>query len=78
MASNIRDILDMLTTVGGLAMGSVLSILSAILLIASEVLALDRTTLALAWVMVGFVFALGLWTVRGEMNRAFEKLGQGV
>ena len=74
MVDNIKDILDMLTTIGGLAMGSVMSIISAILLIASDILPLDHITLALAWVMAAFIFAIGLWTARRQMNIAFEKL----
>ena len=74
MVDNIKDILDMLTTIGGLAMGSVMSIISAILLIASDILPIDHITLALALVMAAFIFAIGLWTARRQMNIAFEKL----
>ena len=67
----IKDLLSGLITQGGLATGMVLSIISAVILLLSDMLRLDHTTLALAWVMVAFVFAIGFATVR-RLIREYE------
>ena len=71
---SIRDTLDIILTMGGLATGAVVSLLSAILLFLSELLALDHITLALAWVMVAAVFAIGYMTARKQMHQAMKKV----
>jgi len=76
MVNKIRNILDILITLGGLAMGGVLSILSAIILLLSDVISLDHTTLALGWIMAAFVFAIGFHTTKEHMRAVFDQLGE--
>ena len=76
MSNEVRNILDILMTMGGLAMGAVISLLSAILLLLSEFVPLDRTTLALTWIMVALVFAFGFYTAKRQAKVAEAGLGQ--
>ena len=70
----IRDLFDALLSIGGLATGAVLSRVSAIMLILSDLLSLDHTMLAIAWIMVAFVFAAGFMTVRRHISEYQEKM----
>ena len=63
----IRDLFDALLSIGGLATGAVLSLVSATMLLASDMIHLDQTTLALAWIMAAFIFAAGYITARRHM-----------
>ena len=70
----IRDLFDGLISIGGLAAGSVISLISAVLLILSDIIPLDHTTLALAWIMMAFVFAAGFLAVRRHMQEYQERI----
>ena len=70
----VRDLFDALLSIGGLATGAVLSLVSAILLLVSDIAHLDHTTLALAWIMVAFVFAAGFKTVRRHLLEYQERM----
>lgn len=70
----IRDLFDGLISIGGLAAGSVISLISAVLLILSDIVPLDHTTLALAWIMMAFVFAAGFLAIRKHMREYQEKM----
>ena len=70
----IRDLLDGLISIGGMATGAVLSLVTAMLLILSETIHLDRVTLALAYIMIAFVFAIGFMTARKHMMEYQERL----
>ena len=76
MVNEVRNILDILMTLGGLAMGGVLSILSAALLLLSDTIPLDHTALALGWIMAAFVFAIGFKTAKRQMGAAYDQLGE--
>jgi cobalamin biosynthesis protein CobD/CbiB len=70
----MRDLLDGLISIGGLATGAVLSLVSGVLLLLSDIVKLDHTTLALAWIMMAFVFAIGFMTARRHMTEYQERL----
>ena len=70
----IRSILSLLQSMAGLATGAVLSLVYAILLLASDMIELDHTVLALTWVMVSFVFAIGFYTAKAQMKDEKVKL----
>ena len=70
----IRDLLDGLISIGGLATGAVLSVVTGALLILSDITHIDRTTLALAYIMMALVFAAGFMTARRHMMEYQERL----
>ncbi len=73
----IRDLFDSLLSIGGLATGAVVSLVSAIMLLLSDIVHLDRTTLALAWIMTAFVFAAGFITARRHLQEYQERIERG-
>ena len=74
LMETIRDLFDNLISIGGLAAGSVVSLISAVLLILSDIIPLDNTTLALAWIMMAFVFAAGFLAVRRHIREYQEQM----
>ena len=74
MLSPIRKSLDILLTMGGLGMGAVLSILSAICLFLIQLIHLDPGTLALAWVMLALIFSIGFISARKQMNTVMDEM----
>lgn len=72
--SPIRNLLDILITLGGLAMGAVLSVLMAVTVLIYEMMEIDHTTLALTWSLVAFVFAIGFITAKRQFNKEQESM----
>ena len=64
MLNPVRKSLDILMTLGGLAMGAVLSLLFALLLLLSDFVVINHTVLALSWIMLAFVFAIAYFTAK--------------
>ena len=78
LMETIRDLFDALLSIGGLATGAVLSLVSAVMLILSDMLSLDHAMLSIAWIMVAFVFAAGFLTARRHIKEYQERIERDV
>ena len=72
--NNIRSILDIVLSLGGLAMGMVLSIINAAILFGFMVLNVSSNSIILAWIMMAFVFAAGFGTAKKQLEEHEEAL----
>lgn len=71
----ITSVLSLLQSMAGLATGAVFSILFAITLLASDVIPMDHTVLALAWIMVAFICSIAFYSAKEQMKVEKAKLG---
>lgn len=76
MKENIRSILSLLQSMAGLATGTVFAVLFSVTLLASELAPLDHTVLALSWLIVAFICAVGFYSAKSQMVEEKKRLGQ--
>ena len=70
----IGVVLSLLQSMAGLATGAVFAVLFAITLLMSEVVPMDHTVLALAWLVVGFIMAVAFYSAKDQMKEEQAKL----